>query len=166
MPVSTRHKKAKIKKAKIKIKLPSVKLNASAKIIFTAIKKDVAVRIIKNAKIESKRNYATPNAIYFWQNMAIALTQKSIASELKIATKNNAFARREWCKKNNAVMVNRSLVIETKDIKMDRPDNAIRIRLSRLTHGTKLGYVRVISNKDYLNNPNDKNAEMVFIYKK
>lgn len=159
-------KKPKIKKVKIKIDLPKIKLNANAKIVFAEIQNDVQKRIVKNAKIESKRNYSSPNAIYFWAKMALALTQKPIAKELRVSTKGNALARRDWCAKNNAVMVDRSLVIETKEIKKDRPDNAIRIRLSRLTHGKNLGYVRVISNKEYVKNPNHELAEMVYIYKK
>ena len=83
-----------------------------------------------------------------------------------IATKTNAKNRRDWCAKNNAVMVDASLVVETKDKKDARVDNAIRIRISRLSIQNKLGYVRAISNRDYLDNKNPKLNNMVYIYKK
>ena len=94
------------------------------------------------------------------------MTKKAIPSELKIATKTNAKNRRDWCAKNNAVMVDASLVVETKDKKDARVDNAIRIRISRLSIQNKLGYVRAISNRDYLDNKNPKLKNMVYIYKK
>ncbi len=94
------------------------------------------------------------------------MTKKAIPAELKIATKTNAKNRRDWCTKNNAVMVDASLVVETKDKKDARVDNAIRIRISRLSIQNKLGYVRAISNRDYLNNKNPKLNNMVYIYKK
>ena len=158
--------KKKLVKAKSKIKIPKIKLNANAKKVFANIQKDVAKRIVANAKIDSKRNYATENAKYFWNCISLAMTKKAIPSELKIATKTNAKSRRDWCAKNNAVMVDASLVVETDDKKDARVDNAIRIRISRLSIQNKLGYVRAISNRDYLDNKNPKLNNMVYIYKK
>lgn len=166
MATKRKPKTKKIVSAKSKIKIPQVKLNANAKKLFVQIEKDVAKRIIANAKIDSKRNYSTDSAKYLWQKIAVALTQKTISAELKKATKSNAFNRREWCKKNNAVMVDASLVVETKEKKDARVDNAIRIRISRLSIENKIGYVRVLSNREYLDEINPKLNNMVFIYKK
>jgi len=166
MATNRKPKTKKIVSAKSKIQLPKIKLDASAKKVFADIQKDVAKRILANAKIESKRNYATENAHYFWNCISLAMTKKAIPAELKIATKTNAKNRRDWCAKNNAVMVDASLVVETKDKKDARVDNAIRIRISRLSIQNKLGYVRAISNRDYLDNKNPKLNNMVYIYKK
>ena len=89
--------KKKLVKAKIKIKIPKIKLVASAKKIFVTIQKDITSRIVTNSKIDSKRNYQSDNAIYFWQKMSVALISKIIDKHLRKATKSNAKARREFC---------------------------------------------------------------------
>jgi hypothetical protein len=166
MATNRKPKTKKIVSAKSKIQLPKIKLNANAKKVFADIQKDVSKRILANAQIDSKRNYASKKAQYFWNCISLAMTKKAIPAELKIPTKTNAKNRRDWCAKNNAVMVDASLVVETKDKKDARVDNAIRIRISRLSIQNKIGYVRAISNYDYLNNTNPKLKNMVYIYKK
>lgn len=166
MVTKRKPKTKKIVSAKSKIKLPKIKLNASAKKVFADIQKDVSKRIVANARIDSKRNYSTDNAKYFWSCISVAMTKKAIPSELKMATKQNASDRREWCKKNNAIMVDASLVVETDDKKTDRVDNAIRIRISRLTIQNKIGYVRAISNREYKDGTSPELENMVYLYKK
>lgn len=170
-----RKKRKKIVIAKTKIKIPKIKLIGAAKIIFASIQKDNAKRIATNAKLDSKRNYKSENAIYFWQSMAIALNAKTITKELRVMTKTNSQDRRAWCEKNNAVVVDMSKVTETElgDInerdengrKNYRPENALRIRLSKISHGKKLGYVRAISDYEFQNDIGLKKAHLVFIYK-
>ena len=176
MATKRKPKTKKIINAKSEIKIPSVKLVVSEKKIFSLIENDVMKRIIANAKIDSKRNYRTKNAIYLWQKMAVALISKTIDKDLRVPTQINAKARREWCKKNNAVIIDMSLVIETDlgDInkrdddgkKNYRPENALRIRLGKISHGKNLGYVRVISDYDFQNDINLDKSHLVFIYKK
>ena len=168
--------KTKTINAKSKIKITKVKLNGKMQIVFNAIQKDVMKRIVANSKIESKRNYRTPNAIHLWQKMSVALISKTIDKDLRVSTKSNASARREWCKKNNAVIIDMSLVVETDlgDInerdengrKNYRPENALRIRLDKITQGKNLGYVRVISDYEFQNDINLDKAHLVYIYKK
>ena len=176
MPTKRKPKTKKIVSAKSKIKIPQVKLVASAKKIFSLIESDISKRIVANAKIDSKRNYRTANAIHLWQKMSVALISKTIDKDLRVSTKSNASARREWCKKNNAVIIDMSLVVETDlgDInerdengkKNYRPENALRIRLEKITQGKNLGYVRVISDYDFQNDINLDKAHLVYIYKK
>lgn len=176
MATKRKPKTKKIINAKSKINIPSVKLVVSAKKIFSLIENDVMKRILANAKIESKRNYRTKNAIYLWQKMSVALISKTIEKDLKVSTKSNAKNRREWCKKNNAVIVDMSLVTETdlgdinkrnkKGKKTYRPENNLRIRLEKISQGKNLGYVRVISDYDFQNDINLDKAHLVFIYKK
>jgi len=170
-------KKSKMPNAKIKINnVLQVKLNGKMQIVFNAIQNDVMKRIVANSKIESKRNYRTDNAIHLWKKMSVALISKTIDKDLRVSTKGNAKNRREWCKKNNAVIIDMSLVIETDlgDInkrdkngkKKYRPENALRIRLEKITQGSKLGYVRVISDYEFQNDINLDKAHLVYIYKK
>jgi hypothetical protein len=176
MATKRKPKTKKIINAKSKIKIPQVKLVADAQKIFSLIQKDVMKRIFANAKIESKRNYKTKNAIHLWQKMSVALISKTIEKDLKVSTKSNAKNRREWCKKNNAVIVDMSLVTETdlgdinkrnkKGKKTYRPENALRIRLDKISQGKNLGYVRVISDYDFQNDINLDKSHLVFIYKK
>lgn len=176
MVTKRKPKTKKIVSAKSKIKIPQIKLVASAKKIFSLIEKDVSKRIVANAKIESKRNYRTENAIHLWQKMSVALISKTIDKDLRVSTKGNAKNRREWCEKNNAVIIDMSLVVETDlgDInerdengkKNYRPENALRIRLEKISQGKNLGYVRVISDKDFQNDINLDKAHLVYIYKK
>lgn len=166
----------KLVKAKVKIKIPKIKLTATANKFFTLIKKDVSSRIVTNSKLDSKRNYQSENAIYFWQKMSVALISKIIDKDLRKATKSNAKARREFCEKNKCVIVDMSLVTETDlgDInkrnkngkKTYRPENNLRIRLSKITQGKNLGYVRVISDYEFQNDINLDLAHLVYIYKK
>ena len=176
MATKRKPKTKKIINAKSKIKIPQVKLVADAQKIFSLIQKDVMKRIFANAKIESKRNYKTKNAVHLWQKMSVALISKTIEKDLKVSTKSNAKNRREWCKKNNAVIVDMSLVTETdlgdinkrnkKGKKTYRPENALRIRLDKISQGKNLGYVRVISDYDFQNDINLDKSHLVFIYKK
>ena len=176
MATKRKPKKSKIVMAKSQIKIPQVKLVADAQKIFSLIQKDVMKRIFANAKIESKRNYKTKNAIHLWQKMSVALISKTIDKDLRVSTKGNAKNRRDWCKKNNAVIIDMSLVIETdlgdinkrnkKGKKTYRPENALRIRLDKISQGKNLGYVRVISDYDFQNDIDLDKAHLVFIYKK
>lgn len=176
MATKRKPKKSKIVMANSQIKIPQVKLVANAKKIFLLIESDISKRIVANAKIESKRNYRTINAIHLWQKMSVALISKTIEKDLKVSTKSNAKNRRDWCKKNNAVIIDMSLVIETDlgDInerdengkKNYRPENALRIRLDKISQGKNLGYVRVISDYDFQNDIDLDKAHLVFIYKK
>ena len=90
MVTKRKPKTKKIVSAKSEIKLPKIKLDASAKKVFADIQKDVAKRIVANAKIDSKRNYASKKAEYFWNCISLAMIKKAIPAELKIATKTNA----------------------------------------------------------------------------
>ena len=176
MVTKRKPKTKKIVIAKSEIKIPQVKLVASAKKIFSLIESDISKRIIANAKIESKRNYRTANAIHLWQKMSVALISKTIEKDLRVSTKGNAKNRREWCEKNNAVIVDMSIVTETelgdinkrnkKGKKTYRPENNLRIRLEKISQGKNLGYVRVISDKDFQNDINLDKAHLVYIYKK
>lgn len=139
---------------------------SAIKKVFTEIKLQNQKNIVINARRDSKRNYSSNRAEYFFTCVAMALIAKPITKELSVATKSNAKARREWCEKNNAVIVDRSKVIEKKLISKDRPENLIRIRLTTIKHGEKIGYVRVMSNGDYQKNPKSKKSELVFIYRK
>ena len=76
----------------------------------------------------------------------------------------------------NFVIVDMSLVTET-DLgninkrdkhgkKNYRPENALRIRLGKITQGKNLGYVRVISDYEFQNDINLDLAHLVYIYKK
>ena len=176
MVTKRKPKTKKIVSAKSKIKIPQVKLVASAKKIFSLIESDISKRIIANAKIESKRNYRTANAIHLWQKMSVALISKTIEKDLRVSTKGNAKNRREWCEKNNAVVVDMSMVTETelgninkrnkKGKKTYRPENNLRIRLEKISQGKNLGYVRFISDYDFQNDINLDKAHLVYIYKK
>lgn len=156
--------------------IEKIKLSAQATKVFSLVQNDVMKRIIKNSKIESKRNYKTENAKYLWRKMSVALISKVIDKDLRISTKGNAKSRREWCEKNNAVIVDMSMVTETElgDInkrnkngkKTYRPENNLRIRLEKITQGKNLGYVRVISDYDFQNDINLDQAHLVYIYKK
>lgn len=176
MATKRQPKAKKIVSAKSKIKIPQVKLVASAKKIFSLIENDISRRIVANAKIESKRNYRTANATHLWQKMSVALISKTIDKNLRVSTKGNARARREWCEKNNAVIIDMSMVTQTElgninkrnknGKKTYRPENNLRIRLEKITQGKNLGYVRVISDYDFQNNINLDKAHLVYIYKK
>lgn len=176
MATKRQPKAKKIVSAKSKIKIPQVKLVASAKKIFSLIENDISRRIVANAKIESKRNYRTANATHLWQKMSVALISKTIDKNLRVLTKGNARARREWCEKNNAVIIDMSMVTQTElgninkrnknGKKTYRPENALRIRLDKISQGKNLGYVRVISDYDFQNNINLNKAHLVYIYKK
>jgi len=149
-------------------KKTAAKIISASKIqkIFTEIKMQNQKNILINARRDSKRNYSSNRAEYFFNCVAQAVVRNPIPKSLAIATKSNAKARREWCEKNNAVIVDRSKVIEKKLISKDRPENLIRIRLTTIKHGEKIGYVRVMSNDDYQKNPKSKKSELVFIYRK
>ena len=54
MATNRKPKTKKIVSAKSKIKIPQVKLVASAKKIFSLIESDISKRIVANAKIDSK----------------------------------------------------------------------------------------------------------------
>jgi len=156
--------------------IEKVKLSSKAIKVFSLVENDVMKRILKNSKIESKRNYRSENAKYFWRKMSLALISKIIDKELRVSTKGNAKARREWCEKNNAVIVDMSMVTQTelgninkknkKGKKTYRPENNLRIRLEKITQGKNLGYVRVISDYDFQNDINLDLAHLVYIYKK
>ncbi len=176
MATKRKPKTKKIIEAKIKIKTDTVKLKGDAIKIFSLIQNDIMKRIVANSKIESKPNYRSENAIYLWKKMSVALVSKIIDKDLRVSTKGNAKNRREWCEKNNAVIVDMSMVTETalgninkrnkKGKKTYRPENALRIRLEKITQGKNLGYVRVISDYDFQNNINLDKAHLVYIYKK
>ena len=101
---------------------------------------------------------------------------KNKTSKYRLKFKYKGIPLDEWCKKNNAVIIDMSLVIETDlgDInerdengkKNYRPENALRIRLKKITQGKNLGYVRVISDYDFQNDINLDQAHLVYIYKK
>ncbi len=166
-------------KRKLKTKKNAIeknKLSAKATKVFSLVENDVMKRIVKNSKIESKRNYRTENAKYLWRKMSVALISKTIDKDLRISTKSNAKNRRDWCEKNNAVIVDMSMVTETElgninkrnknGKKTYRPENNLRIRLEKITQGKNLGYVRVISDYDFQNDINLDKAHLVYIYKK
>ena len=168
-----------VTKRKPKVKknvIEKVKLSSKAIKVFSLVENDVTKRILKNSQIESKRNYQSENAKYLWRKMSVALISKVIEKDLRVSTKGNAKNRREWCEKNNAVIIDMSLVVETDlgDInerdengkKNYRPENALRIRLEKISQGKNLGYVRVISDKDFQNDINLDKAHLVYIYKK
>ena len=170
-----RKKRKKMVKAKAKIKIPKIKLFGVATKVFADIQNDNAKRIAINAKLDSKRNYRTDNAVYFWRSMAMAFNAKAITKELRVMTKSNTKERRAWCEKNRAVIVDMSKVTETElgDInerdengrKNYRPENALRIRLSKISQGKKLGYVRVISDYEFQHDIKLSKAHLVYLYK-
>jgi len=168
-----------VTKRKPKVKknvIEKVKLSSKAIKVFSLVENDVTKRILKNSQIESKRNYQSENAKYLWRKMSVALISKVIEKDLRISTKGNAKNRREWCEKNNAVVVDMSMVTETelgninkrnkKGKKTYRPENNLRIRLEKISQGKNLGYVRFISDYDFQNDINLDKAHLVYIYKK
>jgi len=148
-------------------KKTAAKIISASKIqkIFTEIKMQNQKNILINARRDSKRNYSSNRAEYFFNCVAQAVVRNPIPKSLAIATKSNAKARREWCEKNNAVIVDRSKVIEKKNISKDRPENLIRMRLTTVKYGEIIGYVRVISAVEYRKNPKSKKSELVFLYR-
>ena len=146
------------RKAKAKV---AVKVSATG----TATK--VAKARTSNAKAGVKQHYADSKAVAFWQLLAQVATTPLIASDLRIVTKNNAQARRQWCIDNKAVVVSRADV--THKVDGDRPDNAIRARLISLAKvdatAKKIGYVRVLDAYTAKRNPNHADADKVFLYR-
>lgn len=148
-------------------KKTAAKIISASKIkkILTEIKIQNQKNILINAKRDSKRNYSSNRAEYFFSCVAQAVAKNPIPKSLATATKSNAKTRRQWCLENNAVIVDRSKVIEKKNISKDRPENLIRIRLTTVKYGNIIGYVRVMSTDEYRKNPKSKKSELVFLYR-
>ena len=119
-----------VTKRKPKVKknvIEKVKLSSKAIKVFSLVENDVTKRILKNSQIESKRNYQSENAKYLWRKMSVALISKVIEKDLRVSTKGNAKNRREWCEKNNAVIIDMSLVVETDLGDINERDYAINL---------------------------------------
>jgi hypothetical protein len=90
-----------------------------------------------------------------------------IASDLRVATKNNAQARRQWCIDNGAVVVSRADV--THKVQGDRPDNAVRARLISLAKvdasAKRVGYIRVLDAYTAQRNPKHADIDKVYLYR-
>ena len=145
-------------KAKAKV---SVKVAVSA----TANKEDKARTT--NARKGVKQHYADSKAVAFWQRIALVATTALIPMELRVATKNNAQARRQWCIDNKAVVVSRADV--THKVQGDRPDNAVRARLISLAKvdasAKRVGYVRVLDAYTASRNPKHADIDKVYLYR-
>jgi hypothetical protein len=145
-------------KAKAKV---SVKVAVSA----TANKVDKARTT--NARKGVKQHYSDSKAVAFWQLLALVVKSPLIASDLRIATKNNAQARRQWCIDNGAVVVSRADV--THKVQGDRPDNAVRARLISLAKvdasAKRVGYIRVLDAYTASRNPKHADIDKVYLYR-
>ena len=145
-------------KAKAKV---SVKVAVSA----TASKVDKART--SNARKGVKQHYSDSKAVAFWQLLALVVKSPLIASDLRIATKNNAQARRQWCIDNGAVVVSRADV--THKVQGDRPDNAVRARLISLAKvdasAKRVGYIRVLDAYTAQRNPKHADIDKVYLYR-
>jgi hypothetical protein len=145
-------------KAKAKV---SVKVAVSA----TANKVDKARTT--NARKGVKQHYSDAKAVAFWQLLALVVKSPLIPMELRVATKNNAQARRQWCIDNKAVVVSRADV--THKVQGDRPDNAVRARLISLAKvdasAKRVGYVRVLDAYTASRNPKHADIDKVYLYR-
>lgn len=145
-------------KAKAKV---SVKVAVSA----TASKVDKARGA--NARKGVKQHYSDAKAVAFWQRLALVVKSPLIPMELRVATKNNAQARRQWCIDNGAVVVSRAEV--THKAEGDRPDNAVRARLISLAKvdatAKRVGYVRVLDAYTASRNPKHADIDKVYLYR-
>jgi len=148
------------KKASAKV---TAKVTTTAKATTTKVDKARTT----NARKGVKQHYADSKAVAFWQRIALVATTALIPMELRVATKNNAQARRQWCIDNGAVVVSRADV--THKVEGNRPDNAIRARLISLAKvdasAKRVGYVRVLDAYTAQRNPKHADIDKVFLYR-
>ncbi len=120
-----------------------------------------------NARKGVKQHYNDTKAVAFWQHLGMVATTALIPMDLRVATKNNAQARRQWCIDNGAVVVSRADV--THKVQGDRPDNAIRARLISLgkvdASAKRVGYIRVLDAYTASRNPKHADIDKVFLYR-
>lgn len=145
-----------------------VKVKMSKKVAVSATANKVDKARTTNARKGVKQHYSDSKAVAFWQRLALVMVSPLIPMELRVATKNNAQARRQWCIDNKAVVVSRADV--THKVDGDRPDNAIRARLISLAKvdasAKRIGYVRVLDAYTAQRNPNHSDIDKVYLYRK
>jgi hypothetical protein len=119
-----------------------------------------------NAKRGAKQHYADSKAHALWGAIATVAKLKMIPSDLRVATKGNAQARRQWCADNKATIIHADQVCHKVS---DRPDNAIRARLISLGNidasAKGIGYVRVLDSVTASRQPDHPMINAVYLYR-
>lgn len=148
-----------------------IKVNVSAKTEMTKITGKNA----KNATAGVKQFYTDKPAELLIGLLASVAGHKIIDKDLRIATKNNAQARRTWCEMNKAIKIDWLAVQKIDGIKAgkatpaDRPDNSVRARIlslrSVIPNAKKVGYVRVLDAYTAKKNPTHPDSQKVYVYR-
>lgn len=152
---------------------------ASAKVKVTISAKTEMTKITgkntKNATAGVKQFYTDKPAELLIGLLASVSGQKIIDKDLRVASKNNASARRSWCVMNKAVKVDWLAVQKIDGVKAgqatpaDRPDNSVRARIhslrSVIPNAKKVGYVRVLDAYTAKKNPTHPDSQKVYVYR-
>ena len=149
----------------------SVKATVSAKTEITKI----TAKNTKNATAGVKQFYTDKPAELLIGLLASVSGQKIIDKDLRVASKNNASARRSWCVMNKAVKIDWLTVQKIDGVKAgqatpaDRPDNSVRARIhslrSVIPNAKKVGYVRVLDAYTAKKNPTHPDSQKVYVYR-
>lgn len=158
-----------------KVTKASAKVKASASVKASADITKITKASAQNARKGVKQYYTDKGAQALIALMAQVSGAKLIDSDLRMATKNNASARRAWCAMNGAVTVSWLDVQKVRDSKggqvapAERPDNAIRARVFSLANiipnAKKVGYVRVLDAYTAKKNPTHSDSQKVYLYR-
>ena len=107
-------------------------------------------------------------AVSLWDTVVAVSKGKLIPTDLRVALRENATVRRQWCEDNGAVTVKVSDICDTNGV---RPDNAIRNRLETAgENGTcpeakRVCYVRALDSAIERHNPSHALAGKVYLYR-
>ena len=138
----------------------------SVKVTVTLTEGKVAKRNLKLKARQSKPMYTDQGAQALWASVATVAKGKLIPTDLRVATKGNAQARRQWCADNGATLVD---VAEVCRKVGDRPDNALRARLETLGDvdgvAKSVGYVRAIDSATAKRDPEHALVTSVYLYR-
>lgn len=122
----------------------------------------------RNAKRQGKQHYDNPELdLAVAKVLATPIIPKGDKEDdnLRVATKRNAAARREWARVNG-VRVERAKVC--RKVEGDRPDNAVRsviLRYPDQTVAKRIKYVRAISSTIAAAFPDHPDHDAVYLYR-